>query len=219
MTPTLIFLGLLMAAVVWWLVRQSVNVKPWVASAPSGAHQGVGQLATIKVGLGVFLAVATSLFALFVSAYAIRMELSDWRPLPEPNLLWVNTGILFVGSVGLQWAWRAATREQLRGVKQGLIVGGVCAIAFVIGQLIAWRQLDAAGYFITSNPANAFFYLLTSLHAVHLFGGLVAWFKTITRAWAGTEISSVRLGVELCAVYWHFLLVVWLILFGLLLST
>ncbi|MFB3106842.1 MAG: cytochrome c oxidase subunit 3, partial [Pseudomonadales bacterium] len=126
---------------------------------------------------------------------------------------------LFVGSVGLQWAWRAASREQLRGVKQGLVVGGVCAIAFVIGQLIAWRQLNAAGYFITSNPANAFFYLLTSLHAVHLFGGLVAWFKTITRAWAGSEISSVRLGVELCAVYWHFLLVVWLILFGLLLST
>ncbi len=223
MTAILAFLAVLMGVVVWWLVRQTINVKPWVASAPTGAPQGVGHMPTMKVGLGVFLAVATSLFALFVSAYAIRMELSDWRPLPEPGLLWVNTGILFLGSVGLQWAWRAASRDRLAGVKQGLIVGGVCAMAFVVGQLMAWQQLTDSGYLVTSNPANAFFYLLTGLHVVHLFGGLVAWYRTVKRAFSGEESGEemvhVGLGVELCAVYWHFLFVVWLTLFGLMLST
>ena len=218
MTATLIFLALLMAVVVWWLVRQTINVKPWVASAPSGAQQGVGFLAAPKVALGVLLAVITSLFALFVSAYSIRMELSDWRPLPEPGLLWFNTAILFVGSLGLQWAWRGAAREQWGTMRDGLLVGGGCALAFMVGQLIAWQSLAASGYLIASNPANSFFYVLTGLHVLHLLGGVVALARTLGHALAGAAAKA-RLGVELCAVYWHFLFVVWLILFGLMLST
>ena len=218
MTATLVFLALLMGAVVWWLVRQTINVKPWVASAPSGAQRGVGFLAPPKVALGVLLAVITSLFALFVSAYSIRMELSDWRPLPEPDLLWVNTVILFVGSLGLQWAWRGATRQQWPAIRAGLLIGGGCALAFMVGQLIAWQGLVASGYLVASNPANSFFYVLTGLHVLHLLGGLVALFRTAGHAWAGA-LAKARLGVELCAVYWHFLFVVWLILFGLMLST
>ena len=124
MTATLVFLAILMGVVVWWLVRQTINTKPWVASAPTGAQPGVGFLPPVKVGLGVLLAVITSLFALFVSAYAIRMEYGDWRPLPEPRMLWVNTGILFLGSVGLQMAWRASAREDWAGVRRGLLMGG-----------------------------------------------------------------------------------------------
>ena len=76
---------------------------------------------------------------------------------------------------------------------------------------------------MTANPANAFFFLLTGLHVLHLFGGLVAWYKTSARLWRGvdgaTALAKVRLNVELCAVYWHFLLIIWLILFGLMLNT
>ena len=219
MTVTLVFLAVLMGVVVWWLVRQTINTKPWVASAPVGAQPGVGFLPPVKVGLGVLLAVITSLFALFVSAYAIRMEYGDWRPVPEPQLLWINTGVLFFGSVGLQMAWRAAGREDWAGIRRGLVIGGGFAVAFMVGQYLAWLELMEAGYLVTGNPANAFFYTLTGLHVLHLLGGLVAWAKTAGRAWAGRSMSSTRLGVELCAVYWHFLFVVWLILFGLMLST
>jgi len=219
MTATLIFLAILMGVVVWWLVRQTINVKPWVASAPVGAQPGVGFLPPVKVALGVLLAVNTSLFALFVSAYAIRMDHGDWRPMPEPQMLWVNTGILFLASVGLQWAWRAAVRENWAGVRQGLLAGAGFAAAFMVGQVMAWQLLVDAGYIVSGNPANAFFYMLTALHVLHLLGGLVAWWRTARHAWAGESMSKTRLGVELCAVYWHFLFVVWLILFGLMLST
>ncbi len=219
MTVTLVFLAVLMGVVVWWLVRQTINVKPWVASAPVGAQSGVGFLPPVKVGLGVLLAAITSLFALFVSAYAIRMEYDDWRPMPEPTLLWLNSGILFLGSVGLQMAWRAAARENWAGIKFGLLIGGGFAVAFMVGQSLTWRQLMEAGYIVSGNPANAFFYTLTALHVLHLLGGLVAWARTVGQAWAGQSMSKTRLGVELCAVYWHFLFVVWLILFGLMLST
>ena len=71
----------------------------------------------------------------------------------------------------------------------------------------------------STNPANGFFYLITGLHGLHLLGGLVAWGRTSDKVWRGFEPAQVRLSVELCAVYWHFLLVVWLVLFALLLLT
>ena len=219
MTATLVFLAAIMGAVVWWLVRQTINVKPWVAAAPTGAQPGLGFLPPIKVALGVLLAVITSLFALFISAYWIRMELSDWRPLPEPRLLWANTLVLFLGSAGLQWAWRAAAKGDWVGLRGGMAVGGACALAFMAGQVAAWQQLLGLGYYAQSNPANAFFYVLTGLHVLHLAGGLAAWARTACRAWAGKALAEARIGVELCAVYWHFLFVVWLVLFGLMLST
>ena len=87
------------------------------------------------------------------------------------------------------------------------------------GQFLAWQQLVALGYFAEENPANAFFYMITGLHALHLLGGLVAWGRTIAKLWRGIALSQLRLSVELCTVYWHFLLLVWLALFGLLIFT
>ena len=174
---------------------------------------------TVKLGLGVFLAVATVVFSLSVVVYLDRMTFADWRPLPEPWLLWPNTAILILSSVALQWARVAANRGRIDGVRAGLLAGGGFAFAFLAGQLLAWQQLAALGYFAATNPANAFFYLLTALHGLHLLGGLVAWGRTTAKMWRGFEVAELRLSVELCAVYWHFLLLVWLVLFGLLLFT
>ena len=77
----------------------------------------------------------------------------------------------------------------------------------------------ALGYFASSNPANAFFYLITGLHGLHLLGGLVAWGRTMSRLGRGDEIARLGASAELCAIYWHFLLAVWLVLFGLMLFT
>ena len=165
-----------------------------------------------KIGLGVFLAVVGSLFALFISAYSMRMNMADWRPLPVPRLLWLNTGVLVLSSVALQWAHVAARRDDMDGVSVGLCAGGASAVAFLVGQLLAWQQLSAAGYFLASNPANAFFYLITAVHGLHLLGGLVALGRTTAKVWRGAEMAQVRLSVELCTIYWHFLLLVWLVL-------
>jgi cytochrome c oxidase subunit 3 len=193
--------------------------KPW-DPAPStvvGLHDGrTFRLSGAKLGLRVFLAVITVLFSLFVVAYADRMTLSDWRPLPEPWLMWPNTAVLIASSMALHWAWVSARRRQIDGVRFGLRAGGVLAFVFLAGQLVVWQQLRTSGYFAAANPANAFFYLITALHGVHLLGGLVAWGRTIAKVRRGHAAAQVRSSVELCAVYWHFLLVVWLVLFALL---
>ena len=221
MTITLIFLAGLMGVVVWWLVKQTINVQPWATQGAlaEDAYAHVLNQPKEKTGLWVFLAVVTSVFCLFISAYAMRMKLGDWRPLPEPDLLWLNTGVLVLSSVALQWTRLAAKQGRIDSVRVGLTATGVLTFAFMAGQLLAWQQLYELGYFLTSNPANSFFYLITGLHGLHLLGGLVAWSRTTARVWRGADVAQVRLSVELCAVYWHFLLIVWLVLFGLMLST
>lgn len=194
--------------------------KPWEQGTVADSHDGSAfSLPTVTFGLRVFLAVVTVLFSLLVFAYDARMEAADWRPLAKPWLLWLNTAMLILSSVALQWARVSARRGQIDGVRVGLLAGGVCAFAFLAGQLLASQQLVALGYFAATNPAIAFFYLITALHALHLLGGLVAWGRTTSKLWRGFEVVQVRLSIELCAVYWHFLLLVWMGLFGLLLFT
>lgn len=221
MTITLILLALIMATVIGWLLRQTLNTQPWNANDPLENEPGRGILETDpeKIGLLSFLAVVTSLFALFLSAYMMRMQLGDWRPLTEPNLLWANSAVLILASFAFQLTRGAASRGQLPTVKAGLVAGGVCTTLFLLGQLVAWQQLAANGYILSGNPATSFFYLLTALHGLHLLGGMWVWGRTTLRIFGGADTESVRLSVELCTVYWHYLLLVWIGLFGLLLST
>jgi cytochrome c oxidase subunit 3 len=202
----------------WWLSRQGLASKPWLNPGLAADAPGAGgpTLPVAKIGLGVFLAVVGSLFALLVSAYSMRMQAADWQPLPVPALLWSNTGLLILSSVSLEWARAAARRGAMADVRAGLVAGGVSALAFLAGQLLAWRQLDGAGYFLAANPANSFFYLITAVHGLHVLGGLVALGRATARAWIVPAASQLRLSVDLCALYWHFLLGVWLVLFALL---
>lgn len=191
--------------------------KPWQQHTASGIPEG-GEFTTspYKVALLFFLAVVTVMFGLFITAYFVRMELDDWRPMPESQLLWLNTALLFLSSFTLQWTHNVLKKENFKSFKIGLVLGALLTVGFVYGQLTVWGQMRADGYFLYNNPANAFFYVLTGIHALHILGGLFVWTKTIIKYWAGAELEDLKLSTELCALYWHFLLLVWLIIFALL---
>ena len=219
----LIVLAIMLATLLGWLLKQSFNTQPWIADEVSDtAHHGPlgGSSNTRLIALMTLLAVVTSFFALIFSAYALRMELGDWVPLTEPQLLWTNTGMLILASLTFQWTRNGAVKGLTSRLKPGLIVTGVLTAGFIVGQWVAWQQLQANGQLITNNPSNAFFYFLTGAHAVHILGGMYVWARATTRVMLGTaEVGAIRRSIELCTIYWHFLLLVWLILFGLLLST
>ena len=221
MTATLIFLAIVMGTIVFWLIRQSINVQPWAEEGPIGQHHAGGpfSIPAAKIGLVVFLAVASSLFSLFISAYFQRMDYGDWTPVTEPGVLWLNTGLLIFASIYFQIARNAAINNQVKKVKSNLIIAGLFTFSFISGQLLAWQDLYQAGYFFSSNPANSFFYVLTAIHALHILGGLWVWSKSVFKLQNKVEVQNIRVSVELCAIYWHFLLLVWLVLLALLLST
>ena len=220
MTITLIFVVAIMATVIFWLLRQTINTKPWVTNAADDAVSGTSlDTSTKAIGLATFLAVATSLFALFLSAYSLRMEEPDWTPVTEPSLLWLNTAILVLASLAYQWTRSVALKGDNGKLRIGLTVAGGLTGVFLAGQLLVWRELSESGVYVISNPAYAFFFLLTAVHGLHMLGGMWVWGRSAIRVWGGASADSVRMSVELCTVYWHFLLLVWAVIFGLLLST
>lgn len=219
MSTALVFAVLLAGVVAWSAVVRRLTARPWETRAAGSDVDPIG-LEPAKIGLWMFMAVATSLFGLFIAAYSMRMHHgADWDHVHEPPLLWMNTLVLVLASVALEHTRRVARRGDGRRLRTSLLGAGVLTFAFVAGQLAAWRQLSASGHYMSSGPAIAFFYVLTTVHGLHVLGGLFAWGRTLGRLVGGAQAIDVRLSVELCATYWHFLLLVWLVLFGLLSMT
>jgi cytochrome c oxidase subunit 3 len=218
MSVSILFLALLVAIAAGWLMTQKLDAKPWMEEGIIGEFDGTGAMSwpAAKIGLGVFLAVVGSLFALLISAWFMRSGFPDWRSIPVPQLLWANTAALIGGSAALQAASWSAQRRDMDAVRTRLLVATVCGLFFLVGQLWAWKQLTATGHFLATNPANSFFYLVTGLHGLHVLGGMAALGWTVDRAWRSETADDLTLNIELSAWYWHFLLLIWLILFSLL---
>jgi len=172
-----------------------------------------------RTGLLVFLAVISSFFMLFIISYYTRSRFPDWEMLRDPRILWFNTFMLVLASIAMQLASKAAQRNADPSMRKYLVAGAVLTLVFIAGQLIAWKQLIAAGFYAQENPSIAFFYLVTGLHALHLIGGI--WFLGRVGFRLGQQNlqEKARQSVALCATYWHYLLLVWLVLFTLLLRT
>ena len=203
-------------------IFQILKQKPWDPSQAKidNMHEGgTINLSTGKLGLRFIMFVSTIFFCLFIVTYSDRMIYPDWQRMPEPWLLWINTIVLFFSSMVFVSAQIASKNNQFQIVKNRLLLIGFLAVAFLIGQLLVWQQLIANGFYVSTNPSNAYFYVFTALHGLHLLGGLVYWYLTIKKVWNASDIviSKVKHTVDLCAIYWHFLLAVWVVLFGLML--
>lgn len=229
MSLTVAYAALATGVIVWALLVSRLRVKPWEAQVAAPAGAGFDGVAPKRIGLWIFLAVITSLFCLFLSAYYMRMGshsghamhgTSDWNAIRDPGILWLNTVVLIVGSIAMQSARSSITRGQLEQTRIRLFAAGLLTAGFLIGQMVAWRQLRLSELFSPQNPAVAFFYVLTAVHGLHLLGGLFVWTRTLARSLQkDIEPIDLRLSVELTSVYWHYLLLVWLGLFAVLLST
>ena len=227
MSLTVAYAALATGIVVWLILVRKLSAKSWEAQPASATDVEAPRWAPARVGLWVFLAVITSLFGLFVSAYYMRLTghhgtgpAQDWVQLSEPPVLWLNTLLLIAASVAMQAARTAVRIGNVERGRAALLLGGLLTLAFLGGQFYAWAAVRGSGFFAPSNPAVAFFYLLTAVHGLHLLGGLYVWGRTLARMRRqDVEVIDVRLSVELCSVYWHFLLLVWLGLFAVMLST
>ncbi len=183
------------------------------------------RLKVAKIGVRIFLAVVTSLFMLFLFTYVARSQFPDWISIADPlgpisstAPLWTNTILLVLASVAIQLARLSSRASNRRPTAVATILAGILAIAFVLGQLLLWRRLAQYGFTVSASPAISFFYLLTGLHGLHIVGGLVAWCRSMERVWRQQTMAEINAGIELCAIYWHYLLFIWVLLFALLIS-
>jgi len=201
-----------------------LSQKPWDPDQAKldNLHEGSTlEISKGKLGLRYLMIISTIFFCLFIVTYSDRLVYQDWKSMPEPLLLWLNTLLLVITSAVFISAQIASNKNNFEIVKNRLIAIGLLSILFLLGQLLVWQQMVDQGYYVSSNPANAYFYVFTALHGLHLLGGLVYWLMTIKKVWNPKDIIIMKTKhtVELCAIYWHFLLAVWVVLFGLMLLT
>jgi len=170
-----------------------------------------------QVGVWILLTAIIMLFAGLSSAYIVLRGVPSWQNIELPSLLWPNTAVLLLSSVAIELSRRAVRRNDVQSMNLWLALGGVLGLTFLVGQLAAWRQLVNAGVYLPSTLQSGFFYILTGLHGVHLFGGLIALGLVLTRALKNRLSASNYEPLKLCGLYWHVMDALWIYLFLLLL--
>jgi cytochrome c oxidase subunit III len=203
----------------------------------NGAFNYGERLRRARLGLVLGLTAVIMLFVGFTSALLVRKGLPsfdaqtntysrDWVPINLPwALLLVNTAVLLVSSLTIEFARRAITRKAaLAPVKSipGVSLGDergfpwlgttvILGMGFLAGQLLVWRILHEHRFFVNTGPSSSFAYLLFATHAVHLAGGVIALMYAAAASWMlHKPIEAQRIVVDIAAWYWHFMALLWI---------
>lgn len=175
------------------------------------------RVSAAPLGMWVFLASLTMLFAGSLVGYlVVRARAETWRPEGVPNLpagLWVSTAVIVLCSVAIHRAVVAIRSGRQQALVTALFATLALGVGFLVVQAFNWLQLWAADVTPRRGLYGFTFYVLTGLHAAHVVGGLVPLAFTIWRAVQGRYTWASYTGVRTVAMYWHFLDVVWIVMF------
>jgi cytochrome c oxidase subunit 3 len=155
-------------------------------------------------------------FMALAAAFLVRKTGKDWINFRLPPIIWINTIVLLTSSLTIDLARRRLALNDLRGFKTMWRATTALGVAFLVGQVVAWRELVAMGFYVGTNPSSSFFYVFTAAHAAHLIAGVVALFYVLIRDFSKTNRSSLPVAAEITSYYWHFMDGLWLFLVALL---
>jgi len=209
---------------------KSLQEKPWLPTALDQQTSSPASLPdrerSATTALQFLLAVITVIFFLFTITFLQRTQSFDfqalsgepWLPFTNTDILWQNSAYLLVASISIMLATKLAEQQRFYLTIISLTTTSLFTLMFISGQVQVWQQLHQSGFYIYSNPANSYYFLLTGIHALHIVGGVFAFIRC---TWLfAIEFSYPQLAsrLKLCARYWHYLLFIWLFLFFLLTS-
>lgn len=191
------------------------------------------RLRRARLGIIVALTGVVMIFVSYSSAYVVRQGLPtldprtgllvrDWLPLQLPNFLLVNTLVLLISTLTMELARRQALRAAVATGKQSrpaqgidedgmpwLALTAVLGLSFLAGQWLVWRELGATGFYVSTSPSSSFFYLLTGMHGIHLFGGILALLAAGAAFLLRRSVASRAVVLDATGWYWHFMTVLW----------
>ena len=190
--------------------------KPWDKDQMvlDTSHTGkTFDISSQKSAVIIIFGIATVLFSLIFTAYIYSIPPGqDTMYLLKPNLLWVNTIILFFVAYFFSRITKDLEKKETSKVKKNLIIVGGLSYIFLFGQLIFWTQLMKSGNYVTTNTYFSSFYIFTAIHGLHLLGGLFFWGKVSSRVLKleQNKILDEEKNISALSWYWTFLLIVWL---------
>jgi len=193
--------------------------KPWEKDQMvlDTSHTGkTFDISLQKSAVIIIFGIATVLFSLIFTAYIYSIPPEqDTMYLLKPNLLWINTLILFFVTYFFSRITKDLEKKETLKIKKNLIIVGALSYLFLFGQLIFWTQLMKSGNYVTTNTYFSSFYIFTAIHGLHLLGGLFFWGKVSSRVFKleQNKILDEEKNISALSWYWTFLLVVWLVFF------
>jgi cytochrome c oxidase subunit 3 len=159
----------------------------------------------------------TMMFAGLTSAFVVSKSRADWlKDFQMPSAFFWSTAVIIACSVTFHLAKKAIQKDNQKATTSFLLLTLALGILFVVLQFSGFNQIVADGYYFTgaeSNITTTFLYVVTVVHLAHLFGGLISLLIIIYNHFKQKYNASQTLGIELGAMYWHFLDFLWIYLF------
>ena len=171
---------------------------------------------TAKPLLYVAMVSIVMLFAGLTSAYVVRADNGNWLVFELPGIAILSTAVIITSSLTMLGAQLAIKKDNYRMTSIYLFLTLVLGLAFFFTQIEGWKQLTAQQIFFVgkySNASGSFLYLIALVHLAHMSGGVISLIVTFTKSLLKKYSSQDTLGIELTAIYWHFLDLLWVYLF------
>ncbi|HTA33567.1 MAG TPA: heme-copper oxidase subunit III [Solirubrobacteraceae bacterium] len=196
-------------------------------SHPAGAHGGTGEhhgpppanhssrVDAPLLGMLLFIISEVMIFGAFFTAYFF-IRIAEGEPWPAPGMhlpvpvALVNTLILVSSSFTLHWAEMSIKRGNRFGFKAGMLTTFLLGCTFLFIQINEYANL---GFAPQDHAQQTVFYSLTGLHGAHVFIGLLILLSVTVRAFRGHYSPESHRGVEVPGIYWHFVDIMWIVVF------
>jgi cytochrome c oxidase subunit 3 len=185
------------------------------AHGPPLAHKSSRVDASI-LGIFLFIASEVMLFGAFFTAYFfVRVVAGTPWPTPPFHLpvfvAGINTLILVTSSFTMHWALQSIKRDNHAGLQAGLLLTFLMGLTFLLTQI---REYSRIGFAPKDGAFGTIFYCLTGLHGAHVAVGLLLLLAATVRAFRGHYSSEAHHGVEIPGIYWHFVDVMWIVVYS-----
>ncbi len=195
------------------MTAQALDVH---AAHPPVANQS-SRISAPVLGMLLFIGSEIMLFGAFFTVYFFVRVVNNAPAWPPEGMhvpvfvAGVNTAILVTSSFTMHWALQSIKRGNRTGLKAGLVLTFVMGLAFLVTQMIEYARI---GFNPADGSFGTIFYGLTGLHGAHVFVGLTLLAVATLRAFRGHFTPEHHHGVELSGIYWHFVDVMWIVVYA-----
>ncbi len=163
---------------------------------------------TLWVAIGSLL----MMFAGLTSAYIVKRNQANWQSFELPLFFWYSTAAIVLSSITIYLAEKAFKQRLMQKYRSLVVATLLLGVLFIVFQLLGFQQFWKQGIPLGKNVSNDFLYVIVGLHAVHVFGGLVALIVLFAKAFSSKTRTYNSVPVELVSTYWHFVDILWIYL-------
>jgi cytochrome c oxidase subunit 3 len=157
------------------------------------------------------------MFAGLTSAVIVSSSRKDWlQDFTLPSAFWWSTLVIIISSFTFHFAWKGIQKGKREITTQLLLVTLALALTFILLQFQGFNQIIANGFYFTgsnSSITTSFIYMIVLLHLLHLAGGVIAILVIIYNHFKQKYNTTQHIGIELGSIFWHFLGILWILLF------